>query len=75
MNEVFISANNLTPTTDSDGKKSFTLNVDSAEKNRYDIQFYKVQGHNYVDEDLKSVKFTFTESSSEDVVTDVSSGS
>ena len=74
MNEVFISANNLTPTTDSDGKKSFTLNVDSAEKNRYDIQFYKVQGHNYVDEDLKSVKFTFTESSSEDVVTDVSSG-
>lgn len=63
ISNVFLENNGIT-VTEADGKKTFTLNVDSNTRNRYEIQFYKTESGVYTDmETVKSyVTFAFSAS-------------
>ena len=62
ISKIFLESNSITP-TQTGTKKTFTLNVDSDSKNRYDIQFYKTELGNYTDMETVNnyVKFKFEE--------------
>lgn len=61
ISNIFLDNNSIT-VTEADGKKTFTLNVDSNTRNRYEIQFYKTESGVYTDmETVKSyVTFVFS---------------
>ena len=63
ISNVFLENNGIT-VTEADGKKTFTINVDSNTRNRYEIQFYKTESGVYTDmETVKSyVTFVFSAS-------------
>lgn len=69
ISKIFLDNNGIIPTDDADGKKTFTMQVDSNTGNsRYDIQFYKTEagGKNSAYADMNAingyVEFIFAES-------------